>query len=174
MKDLKELLLEYTGVSNWTSRSTWNTVGKDENLFKKLAIGLQDRNYDKVKDSFQKFCDELQKRKDVTVASRRIGSSPNGKFAIGLIIVDTGDEYKDCVALKLKFDKRVLHVSQGRKSCEMGMTPFSDWESRGKALDIWAHCPIILSIDEDSPLIDEMEEFAYNSGLLEPWIKSFN
>ena len=54
------------------------------------------------------------------------------------------------------------------------MAPFTDWESRGGALDIWAQCQIILSIDEDSPLVDEMEEFAYNSGLLEPWIKSFN
>ena len=71
MKDLKELLLEYTGVSNWSSRSVWNTTGKDENLFKKLAIGLQVRNYDKVKDSVQKFCDELQKHKDVKIASRR-------------------------------------------------------------------------------------------------------
>ena len=71
MKDLKELLLEYTGVSNWSTGSTWDTAGKDENLFKKLAICLQDRNYDKVKDSFQKFCDELQKHKDVKIASRR-------------------------------------------------------------------------------------------------------
>ena len=170
MKDLKELLLEYTGVSNWSTGSVWNTAGKDENLFKKLAIGLQDRNYDKVKDSFQKFCDELQKHKDVTVASRRPGSSPKGKFAIGLIIND--DE--DYIALKLKFDRRVKYVSQDRKSCERGMAPFTDWESRGSALDIWAQCQIILSIDEDSPLVDQMEEFAYNSGLLEPWIKSFN
>lgn len=170
MKNLKEMLLEYVGVSNWSTGSVWNTAGKDENLFKKLAVDLQDRNYDKVKDSVQKFCDELQKHKDVKIASRRPGSSPKGKFAIGLIIND--DE--DYIALKLKFDRRVKYVSQDRKSCERGMAPFTDWESRGSAVDTWAQCQIILSIDEDSPLVDEMEEFAYNSGLLEPWIKSFN
>lgn len=170
MKNLKEILLEYVGVSKWSTGSTWDTAGKDSNAFKKLAISLQDRNYDRVKDSLQEFCDELQKHKDVTIASRRPGSSPKGKFAIGLIIND--DE--DYIALKLKFDRRVKYVSQDRKSCERGMAPFTDWESRGGALDIWAQCQIILSIDEDSPLVDEMEEFAYNSGILGQWAKSFN
>ena len=168
MKNLKEMLLEYVGVSKWSTGSTWDTAGKDENLFKKLAMGLQDRNYDKVKDSVQKFCDELQKHKDVTVASRRPGSSPKGKFAIGVAVNDTD------ITLKLKFDRRVKYVSQDRKSCERGMAPFTGWESRGGALDIWAQCQIILSIDEDSPLVDEMEEFAYNSGILGQWVKSFN
>lgn len=124
MKNLKEMLLEYMGVSNWSSRSVWNTAGKDENLFKKLAMGLQDRNYDKVKDSFQKFCDELQKHKDVTIASRRPGSSPKGKFAIGVAFNDTD------ITLKLKFDRRVKTVVQSRKFCEAGTPPFSDWESK--------------------------------------------
>ena len=86
----------------------------------------------------------------------------------GVIVNDTD------ITLKLKFDRRVKTVVQSRKSCETGTPPFSDWESRGGAVDVWAQCQIILSINEDSPLVDEMEEFAYNSGILGQWVKSFN
>ena len=175
MKNLKEMLLEYVGVSNWTSRLTWDTAGKEENLFKKLAIGLTESNFDKVKDSVQKFCDELQKHKDVKPALRRAGSSPKGKFAVGIKINDDADEYKDYVMIDIKLDRRVRNVFHNRAACKKGSKhPFCDWERRGMAVDIWADYSIILSIDEDSPLVDEMEEFVYNSGILEYWVKSFN
>ena len=168
MQNLKDLMRESIGVDNWSTDSTWNTRSKDKNEFKKLALGLCSRDFDKVKDSIQKFADELQKNNDVTQVSRRPGYSPKGKFVIGTNIAD------DRICIYLKFNRRTLLVIHSRRACEKGATPFSDWNRRGSAIDIWADCQPILSIDENSPIVDEMEEFAYHSGILNHWVKSFD
>lgn len=167
MKSLKDLLHESIGVNNWSTGSTWNTRDKDENEFKKLALGLCCRDFDKVKDSTQKFVNEISKDNGVSQISTRKGYSPKGKYSIGISIQE------DEVAIKLKFDRKVLIVSQHRRACENGASPFSDWVRRGSAADIWADCTTILSIDENSPIVDEIEEFAYHSGVLCTWVKSF-
>ena len=167
MKSLKNLLHESVGVNNWSTGSAWNTRSKDKNEFKKLALGLCGRDFDKAKDSTQKFADEILKENGVSQITARKGYSPKSKFAIGICIREDG------ITIKLKFNRRVLIVTQHRRASEDGVQPFSDWSRRGTAIDIWANCSTILSVDEDSPIVDEMEEFAYHSGILGAWIKSF-
>ena len=164
MQNLKDLMRESIGVDNWSTGSTWDTRHKDENEFKKLALGLCGRDFDKVKDSIQKFVDEILRDDGVTQVSRRPGYSPKGKFAIGVCIQEDG------ITINLKFNRRVLIVSHLRRACEKGAVPFSDWAHRGSAIDIWADCQSILSIDENSPIVVEMEEFAYHSRILSHWI----
>ena len=87
MQNLKDLMRESIGVDNWSTDSTWNTRGKDENEFKKLALGLCSRDFDKVKDSIQKFADELQKNNDVTQVSRRPGYSRRVNLSLEQILL---------------------------------------------------------------------------------------
>lgn len=167
MKDLKTMLVEYIGVGAWATNSSWTTAEIDANIFKKLAVGLCDNNMIKVKDAASNFFKELEKNTDAKQITRHVGENPKGKFAIGINIGD------DEVCLLLKLDKKVKVVCKNQKQCSKGWGPFSDWASRRDAVNAWGDYEFFFIIDESSHLVDEMEEFAYNSGIMQDWIKSF-
>ena len=167
MKDLKTMIVEYIGVGAWATNSSWTTAGIDANIFKKLAVGLCDNNMDKVKDAASNFFKELEKNTDTKLITRRVGENPKGKFAIGINIGD------DEVSLLLKLDKKLKVVGKDQRACSKGWGPFSDWAPRRSAVNSWGSYECFFIIDESSHLVDEMEEFAYNSGIMQDWIKSF-
>lgn len=173
MQSLKELIMEDT-LFDW-SMIGYQTANKEENLFKQLAINLCGRNYDEIENHVRDFFNKLQKDKNVTKVPNLPGRGPKGKFAIGIFTGDDADHGGPYVHLFFKYNRRVLEIYQSTLALKRGAKwPGYNWIGRGGNVNYWADCQEILSIDENSHLIDEMKEFAVNIGTIEEWIKTFN